>query len=358
MIYYHGTTQSRAEKICTEGFKPRKPSRRVWFTRGKGYALRRARTQARRAHDQPVVLTCDLDLSRLRRESGYKRFVTGSGGIVAINGPVPVTVLRSHPAQGAVPCSPEELNEWVCRLLNIKIWKGPGRKHPGINRLSRWIANRLTSEPTRAIHVFELATMARQWLPEFFEGFRIDTDTLVVHPHYGQIKVRMEPPAEQVDPREEQALQCLDDTRPKHRIRGLSLLAQLGDPDLFDWCAMLLEDESESVRVSVLKTIAEDCEEAELSVVEPFVSSTDIHTRGAAIACLCSHGGDEASRWFERGLKDPSSYVRLQAAGHLNQLDATLHRHIFELALTDPNSQIVNKARRLTAHKHYAPIRW
>ncbi len=30
MIVYHGTSAARAEKICREGFLPRKPSRRVF----------------------------------------------------------------------------------------------------------------------------------------------------------------------------------------------------------------------------------------------------------------------------------------------------------------------------------------
>ena len=48
MIAYHGTTNRRAERICQEGFRPRKPSKRVWFAVGRGYAERRARQHPKR----------------------------------------------------------------------------------------------------------------------------------------------------------------------------------------------------------------------------------------------------------------------------------------------------------------------
>ena len=75
MLLYHGTTRRSAEQIAIEGFAPRKPSRRVWFAHSKGYALRRAKVKARRRHDRPVVLQCELDLAALRRRLGSKRVV-------------------------------------------------------------------------------------------------------------------------------------------------------------------------------------------------------------------------------------------------------------------------------------------
>jgi RNA:NAD 2'-phosphotransferase (TPT1/KptA family) len=67
MIVYHGTTRRRAERILVSGFLARKPSRRVWFARSRAYAEGRAKTQARRAHDRPAVLVCELDLQAYRR---------------------------------------------------------------------------------------------------------------------------------------------------------------------------------------------------------------------------------------------------------------------------------------------------
>ena len=75
MLLYHGTTRRSAEQIAIEGFAPRKPSRRVWFAHSKSYALGRAKVKARRRHDRPVVLLCELDLAALRRKLGSKRVV-------------------------------------------------------------------------------------------------------------------------------------------------------------------------------------------------------------------------------------------------------------------------------------------
>lgn len=44
MIVYHGTTSRRAQRICAEGFLPKKPSRCVWFAENRRYALGRAKT--------------------------------------------------------------------------------------------------------------------------------------------------------------------------------------------------------------------------------------------------------------------------------------------------------------------------
>ena len=357
MIVYHGTTRRRAERICVEGFRPRKPSRRVWFAKGRGYARMRAQTQARRAHDRMVILTCDLDLAHLRHRLGVRR-VRECAGIIAVDGPVPVTVLRSHPAEGLVPSSPEELSRWVCRLLSLPPWKGPGRSHPGIERLSRWVGNRLRSEPHRHVHQRELVELAQRWLPEYFRHVVIDPATLAVRHGGGEIDVKAELDELPPDPREDEALQCLAAQAPRRRVRGLALLAELGGPDLFDWCAMYLQDPSDQVRVAALQTVARHCQDGHAELLEPFAAADDKHLRAAAIAGLCRHAGAEAPRWFERGLKDVCPHVRLETAAVLDRLDPTRHRRVFELALTDPNPKIVATATRLTAHKGYAPIRW
>src|SRR5262245_16950466 len=124
MIVYHGTTQQSALKIRQVGFLPRAPSHRVWFARSRGYSLNRAKTKAGRSHDRPVVLTCEIDISKMRERLGPKR-VFYSNGIVAIDGAVPATVLRSHAVIG-VPSSPEELAKWVNDLLGLKPYKGVG----------------------------------------------------------------------------------------------------------------------------------------------------------------------------------------------------------------------------------------
>src|SRR5262245_20200958 len=107
MIVYHGTTHQAALKIRSDGFLPKAPSHRVWFARSRAYSLNRARTKARRGHDRPVVLTCEIDISKLRMRLGPKH-VFYSNGIVAISGTVPASAIRSHSVIG-IPSSPEDL---------------------------------------------------------------------------------------------------------------------------------------------------------------------------------------------------------------------------------------------------------
>jgi len=349
MICFHGTTRKRAIRICEAGFEPRKPSRRVWFARGKGYAERRARTQAHRAHDQPVVLTCDLNLQEFRRRYGAKR-VMHRNGIIAIDGPVPVTVLRSHPVYDH-PGTPQDLARWVNHLLRLKQHKGVSAKHPGIGRLSQWVMRRQRHRPNARIKPTELLELARQWLPDYFRDVAVDLDRLHAH-HVPHAEADAEP-APAIDPREEEALDCLAAPNARRRVRGLHLLAELGDPDLVDWCTMFLHDEAVAVRVAALRMMRR-CDEIEPEEVEPLAESASKRVRAAAIATLACHGGDTAPAWFERGLKDPSACVRQETARLLDRLDPETHHAVFDLARYDPNPAIAHRAKTLIAGKGYA----
>lgn len=353
MIVYHGTTDRRARKICETGFLPRKPSRRVWFAESRGYALRRAKTQARRRHCRPVVLTCDINLSQLRERLGRKR-VFQQNGVIAINERVPVSVLRSHPSLDQ-PSSPEELAAWVNHVLGLKSYKGVSRRHQGIERLSRWVVNRLSAHPRGEIHPGELVEMARQWLPEFFEGVEVDPEQLRVHRRPKMIEVNAEPEQVETDTAEDEALECLLDANPKRRVRGLALLAEIGEPELFDWCVMLLGDRITAVRVAALRTMRL-CDEADSEVIAPLAASTDARVRAAAVAALAKISGKRAPEWFQRGLKDPSACVRVETASLLTELDPSEHRAIFELARHDPNPDIARRAKKLTAGKGFGRI--
>ncbi len=351
MIAYHGTTARRARRICVEGFLPRKPSRRVWFAESKAYAEGRARTQARRAHDRPAVLTCNIDLHQIRARLGAKR-VFRRGGCFAVDGPVPATILRSFPGQDA-PTTPEQMAAWVNHVLGLKPHKGVGRRHPGVDRLSRWAVRRLTHQPDSHIESAELLHMARQWLPEYFEGVEIDPETLHLRRRLQTIELEVEPPGPEIDPREEEALECLEAANPRRRARGLAILAEIADPDLFDWCVMFIDDASAEMRLAALQGIIR-CRDGDPEVLLPFSDSEDNRIRAAAIAALAKHSGKDAPRWFERGLKDPSPHVRRQMAALLPDLDPTENRSVFELALHDPNPDVAHMAEKLTAGKGYA----
>jgi len=355
MIVYHGTSAKRARQICAVGFLPRKPSKRVWFAEARAYAKGRARTQARRSRDRPVVLVCDIDLDVFRRRYGAKR-VLHRNSVIAISGPVPVSVLLSYPSTVDVPASPREMARWVSRVLRLKPHKGPGSKHPGILRLSRWVVNRLQSEPNRRFREAELLDMARQWLPDFFENVVIDPERLRAYRRHEEIEVQAEEPETPADPREEETLECLADDRPARRVRGLKLLAKSNDPDLADWCLMFLDDESERVRVAALRTMRQG-EDVDAETIAPLAEAKGKRVRGAALAALAKFGGRKAPAWFDRGLRDPEPAVRLETASVLDALDPAEHRAIFELALNDPNPQVAQTARKLAAGKGFHEAR-
>jgi HEAT repeat protein len=217
--------------------------------------------------------------------------------------------------------------------------------------------NRLSSQRDSRLSQGELLHMARQWLGEFFEDVEVDPERLRARRTVQQIDVAPAAEESEPDPREQEALDCLQQTSARCRVRGLKLLAELDDPDLFEWCVMMLEDESPSVRVAALRTMA-GCQEGDAEMIEPLAASRDKRIRAAAIAALARHAGDDAPRWFERGLKDPSACVRVSAASALDGLDPAEHQALFELALHDPNPQVARTARKLTAGKGFTEASW
>ncbi|MBI2299996.1 MAG: hypothetical protein HYU66_13825 [Armatimonadetes bacterium] len=356
MIVYHGTTAARARRICEVGLLPRKPSRRVWFAQNRNYAEGRARTQARRTHDRAVVLTCDLDVDQLRRAYGHKR-VMHRGGVIAVDGTVPVAVLRSYPALFGQPTSPEDLAAWANELLGLKPWKGVSRRHPGVLRLSEWAVNRLSTQARPELRLTELLDKARQWLPEFFRDVVIDPATLQVWHTVADVAVEAQLPEPPPDDREARALALLDDPEPARRVRGLTQLRRLGDPDLGEWCVMCLADESVDVQVAAL-TALRDVADADTGVIEPLAGSPLPRVRAAALGTLAALGGPEAAAWVELGLKDPAPCVRMEVVNQLPKLDPVRQQSVFELAVYDPNPEIRRRALRVAGGRRYARMVW
>jgi hypothetical protein len=355
MIVYHGTTAKRARAICAGGFLPRKPSRRVWFAASKQYAVGRARCQARRAKDHPAVIKCDLNIDRLRRSVG-KGKVMVRNGIIAIDGPVDVSVISTGPGLMS-PRGAKEIARFFNTILGIKPWKGIAANHPGVKRIARWVDNRIAATKGIDIKPQELIELAERWIPEHFANVEVDPKTLEVEKHYPTIRVVAESSNPWVRQREDQALGLMDSPTPADRIHGLRLLQEIGDEDLADWCLMFVEDDALEVRLAAMKLLRE-CEGVNAAALKPLVRSDNLRDRGAALALLVQHDTPHRARWCERGLKDPAAHVRVQVARQLKRFDPKADRRLFEFALTDPNRQVAETAEKLTAHKGYARMRW
>ena len=346
MKYYHGTTLRSAIRIAEIGFLPRKGA--VWFTTSKQYAQGRAKQKARRTGSSPFVLNCEIDVQELYNRLG-KKLVMRGGGVIAIRGRVPPTVIRSHFTVELLN-SPEQIAKWVNQRLGRKSYDGLSPRHPGIDRLSRWMENRTTSGTGSTIRLDELSQKLQQWLPDFFQGIEITPEDLRFDCFPESPETETVPPSELVDSQEENALDDLAAAKPNRRIRGLKRLARLGNEDLYDWCTLSLSDESLEVRIAALQTIAR-CEDGDPEAILPFAESQDKRVRAAAIAALAKHSVEDAPRWFERGLKDREACVRLETASVLPTLDVTEHRRIFELALYDPNPEVKRLAQKVTTRK-------
>ena len=344
MTFYHGTTLRSAIRIAEIGFLPKKGA--VWFTTSKNRAQRRARQKARKTASSPFVFVCEIDVQELYNRLG-KNLVMRSKGFLAIRRRIPPTVILN---------STELIASWVSQILQGESYQNISPHHPGIDRLSRWVENRMNTGTDSAIRPKEFSQRLQQWLPNFFRGVKISPEDLRFDYSPEFVDFETEPSLEPVDSREENALDALADAKPKRRIRGLELLAQLEHEDLYEWCTLLLSDESMEVRIAALQTIVY-CDDGDPEVLLPLAKSQNKRIRAAAIAALAKHAAQDAPRWFERGLKDREPCVRLETASLLPTLDVVEHREIFELALYDPNPAIKHLAEKLTAGKGYADAR-
>ena len=351
MIAYHGTTIQRARRICREGLRPLPPSRRVWFAEDRTYAYHRARTWARRTDDRAIVLTADVDVAALRQTLGPGR-VMHRNQILAIDGPVPTSALRWHP-EVDLSATPEEVAEWVTEILGPHRRPSVDKRHPGVQRLARWIDHQVGSRHRSELRWTEILEAARKWLPEHFVGTQVDLGRVRANPLVGTVHVEVDRRRPRYDPRADEAVALLNAAGAKSRVRGLELLAGIHDPHLFDWCTLLLGDESVTVQLAALEAMLA-CEDPHPDVLEPLASSDNKRLRGAALAALTAHGAAESPRWFARGLKDPCPCVRITVARQLGRLDPATHEGLFELALTDPNPDVVRFARKLAAGQPYA----
>ena len=344
MDLYHGTTLQNAIRIAEMGFLPRKGI--VWFTTSKNRAQHRAKQKARKTASSPFVFICEIDVQELYNRLG-KNLVMHSKGFLAIRRRVPPTVILN---------SSELIARWVSQVLQGESYESISPHHPGINRLSRWVENRMNAGTDSAIRPKELSQKLHQWLPNFFRGVKIAPEDLRLDYFPELVEFETEPLLEPVDSREENALDALADAKPQRRIRGLKLLTQLEHEDLYEWCTLLLLDESVEVRIAALQTIVH-CDDGDPEVILPFAESQNKRIRASAIAALAKHSSEDAPRWFERGLKDREACVRLETAALLPTLDATEHREIFEIALYDPNPVVKRLAEKLTTGKGYADVR-
>jgi hypothetical protein len=304
-----------------------------------------------------VVLSCDLDIEALRRTLGKKKVICKSG-IVAVDGPVPVTMIRSSPGVAHQPTTPEELAAWLNDVLRLKRHNGVGSRHAGVLRLSQHVVKSLSSGRKKYIRPTELLGMARECLPGLFGKYEVDPKRLHAVKKLPTIEVRAEPEAlrPKADLREDEALECLISGKPNRRIRGLRLIAEIDREDLFEWCMMHVEDESPAVRVAAFRLMRE-CDEGDIESIIPFTTCAEPRLRGAAIAAAARHAGDEAHCWVELGLKDTNAAVREEAAHALSLLNPGVHRTAFQLARYDPDRRIAEYARKLTAGMGYHELR-
>ena len=349
MEFYHGTTLSSARGIIENGFRPRGGA--VWFTTNWNYAKNRAEQKARRKNGRSVVLKTELEIEGLRSDLGNGK-IHAHGSVIAVRERLSVQLLQVNLFE-LLAC-PAALAQWVNHQLGLYPHNGVSQNHWGIVRLAHWMDNRMRSGTGKHIDRQEFFAKGKQWLPAFFDKIPFSPEGLPIqHLQKDTIAVRVsytdtqEKPVQspKVDPRYIKAMTDISNENPNRRMRGLQFLEKTGTEELFDWCALHLEDASVDVVCNALRIMCR-CDEGYIAPILPHAESENRRIRAGALAALAKHASDDAERWFERGLKDPAACVRMEVAKLLPTLDRIKHHDLFDIARHDPNPAVKRLAKK------------
>ena len=85
-------------------------------------------------------------------------------------------------------------------------------------------------------------------------------------------------------------MDCLESSKSQRQVRGLKLLAEVGDADLFEWCMILIGDGDKALRLGALK-VMRSCELIEPEAVARFADAADKAIRAAAQESMGCGGG-------------------------------------------------------------------
>ena len=349
MEFYHGTTLSSARGIIENGFRPRGGV--VWFTTQRNYAKNRAEQKAHRKNGRPVVFKTELEIAELRTHLGNGK-IHAHGNIIAVRERLSVQLLQSNFFE--LLAYPAALSQWVNSQLGLYSHNGVSQNHWGIVRLAHWMDNRMRSGTGNRIDRQDFFEKGRQWLPAFFDKIpfspqglpiqHLQNDTIAVRVLYTDTQEEATE-SSKADTRYTKAMADVSDENPKRRMRGLQFLEKIGTEELFDWCALHLEDESIDVVCNALRIMCR-CDEGYIAPILPHAESKNRRIRAGALAALAKHASDDAERWFERGLKDPATCVRMEVAKLLPMLDRIEYQELLDIARHDPNPVVKRLAKK------------
>ena len=349
MEFYHGTTLHSARAIIENGFRPRGGA--IWFTNKRAYARNRAEQRARRKNGRPVIIKTELAVETLKEHIGIGKLHI-HGGTVAVNERLSVACRDRDTFE--LLASPESLSQWINRQAGLYAHNGVSRNHWGVVRLAHWMNNRLHAGTGSRIHPHEFLAKGQQWLPAFFGRFSFSPERFPIrHLQHSTIvlETRLPDPEEKsvsrerVDERYRKAVADIADACAKRRVRGLRALEKIGIADLFEWCVLQLEDESVEVVCNALRTM-QRCADGYTAPILVHAGSENKRVRASALAALAKHAFPDADAWFERGLKDSETCVRMEVARLLPLLDRSEHARLFEIARHDPNPEVKRRARK------------
>ena len=182
---WHGTTTESAKAIMDEGFKAKKGSGKIWFSRNPNDSRGIARTRANQRGDEPVVLQCRinlLDYDEYDRPNtnhyAFKHHTISDAVIHRTEGLKREKIRKPKIKKQIRQLVDVDINEasnelvivyWINSYLKLKGESAVSINHPAVAIIQDWVDIQYSDGRETSISDEEMLHLIMIHLPEYFE---------------------------------------------------------------------------------------------------------------------------------------------------------------------------------------------
>ena len=182
---WHGTTKDRAQAIMEEGFRAKKGSGKIWFSRNAAECRRIAQHRANQRGEEPVVFQCQIDLwdyDEYDRPNpnhyAFKHHTISNVVIDRIAGLKREAIRKPKTKKRQRQLVDISINQasnelviayWINSYLKLKSESAVSTHHPAIKIIQDWVNNQYSEGRETPISDEEMLHLVMILMPEYFD---------------------------------------------------------------------------------------------------------------------------------------------------------------------------------------------
>jgi len=182
---WHGTTKDRARAIMEEGFKAKKGSGKIWFSRNPGECRRIAQNRANQRGEEPVVFQCQIDLwdydeydRPKQNHYAFKHHTISNLVIDRTEGLKREKIRKPKTKKRQKQLVDISINEasnelviayWINSYLKLEGGFAVSIHHPAVTIIQNWVNAQYSEGRETPISDEEMLHLVMIHLPEYFE---------------------------------------------------------------------------------------------------------------------------------------------------------------------------------------------